>query len=477
MTRRPNLLVVLSDQHRFDWMHTVDPDLPIRTPVLDELARQGTSVLGAITPAPVCAPARACLATGTTYDAGPVVNNGQDLPTDAATYFRALRDEGGYHVSGTGKFDLHKATMDWNLDGSRCLDEWGLSAGIDNEGKLDAVASGWPAPRGPYMAFLHERGLAAAHREDMLRRKERLYADTAATPLPDDAYEDNWIAANARRLLAACPSDRPWHLVVNFAGPHDPMDVTAGMRARWDDVAFPPPHDTDEGPDDQQIRRNYAAMIENIDAHLGSLLELLDDRGETEDTVVVYSSDHGELLGDHGLWGKNLFFEPSIRVPLVVRGPGVAAGVTSDALVALEDVAATLLDLAEVPTPTSMTARSFRGLLEGRTATHREFVVSGLDRDEASIRGNAAYESAPGWIAPRRWRCLVTPTEKLVLRGVDDSPLLYDLRADPHETTDRADADPITVTRLTELLVGQVGADWRNRHDVRHQDARAGSIT
>jgi arylsulfatase A-like enzyme len=138
----PNILLVVADQHRFDWIEGHDDSLPLRTPNIGRLQEMGVTFRRATTPSPLCAPARACLATGLDYDSSPVPNNSHDLPPDAATYYRYLRDDAGYFVAGVGKFDLHKATFDWNLDGSRLLSEWGLNDGIDNEGKFDSLWSG-----------------------------------------------------------------------------------------------------------------------------------------------------------------------------------------------------------------------------------------------------------------------------------------------------------------------------------------------
>ena len=95
-------------------------------------------------------------------------------------------------MAGVGKFDLHKATLDWGVDGSRQLQAWGFSEGVDSEGKHDGVTSGATAPKGPYLAYLHERGLVDDYVKDMRARHN--YRDTYPTPLPDDAYGDNWVA-------------------------------------------------------------------------------------------------------------------------------------------------------------------------------------------------------------------------------------------------------------------------------------------
>jgi arylsulfatase A-like enzyme len=420
---RPNLLFFLPDQHRPDFVGT-NRSLPVRTPHFDQLAAQGMQFTHAFTPSPLCAPARACLASGMDYDHCGVEGNQVDYPLAQPTYYAALRRQ-GYHVAGVGKFDLHKATCDWGLDGSRLLTDWGFSEGIDNEGKLDAVRSGAERPKGPYMAYLHRRGLADIHVRDLNARKS--YADTYPTPLPEDAYCDTWVAENGLRLLRDFPADQPWHLVVNFTGPHNPMDVTSAMQQRWQDVDFPPPHANEQfdAKTHRQIRRNYAAMIENIDRHVGRFLRAVEARGEMERTLIVFSSDHGEMLGDHNLWGKKSYYQPSVGVPLVVSGPGVQGGVVSTALVLLHDLAATFLDVAGADPLPNMEARSLLPLLAGEQETHRPVITSALEN----------------------WRMVFDGRYKLVLFDTGLT-LLFDRWEDPYEDTNLAEHLPGEVERL-----------------------------
>lgn len=454
MNRKPNVLLVVADQHRFDWIEGFDENLAVRTPNIRRLQERGVTFQRATTPSPLCAPARACLATGLDYDSSPVPNNSHDLPPDAATYYRQLRDDAGYHVAGVGKFDLHKATFDWNLDGSRLLSEWGLSDGIDNEGKFDSLWSGREEPRGPYMKHLYDEGYAAAHIADFERRKNALYSDVSPTPLPDALYLDNWIASNAHAILDRRPGDKPWHVVVNFAGPHDPMDVTERMVADWDDAEFPPPHDPAEfAGDHNAVRRRYAAMIENIDRHLGEFLDRLEHEGELDNTVVIYTSDHGEMLGDHGSWGKSIALDASVRIPFIVSGPIVEGrGIVSEALVSLEDIAATIVDAAGLEVPDSMTARSFLPVLHGSTTTHREFTVSGLDRTARQIEASLAHYGDNMWARLRCWRTVMTADEKLTVSEDLPAPFLVDIRNDPDEVVDLSAERPESVERLRGCL-------------------------
>ena len=431
--QRPNILFFLPDQHRPDFLG-VNPELPVRTPNLDQLAANGVLFSRAITPSPLCAPARACLASGRDYHRCRVPSNAVDYPLDQPTYYQALRDA-GYHVAGVGKFDLHKATLDWGLDGKRLIHEWGFSDGIDNEGKYDGVGSGAEEPKGPYMAFLHERGLAAQHVKDLHERHHSW--DTYPTPLPDDAYCDNWVAENGLSLLREFPEDRPWHLVINFTGPHNPMDVTESMLDGWRDVSFPPPNANDQLDAEAHslIRQNYSAMVENIDRHVGRFLAEVEARGELDNTLILYSSDHGEMLGDHNRWGKGTFHQASVGIPMIVSGPGIRQGIQSSAIVPLHDLTATILDWAGVDGLPEMDSRSLRPVLEGRSVPHRECVTAGLGK----------------------WRMICDDRYKLVLRE-DAEPLLFDTIEDPLENTNIAPQQEAVVASLQEILLSIISA-------------------
>jgi arylsulfatase A-like enzyme len=153
---------------------------------------------------------------------------------------------------------------------------------------------------------------------------------------------------------------------VNFAGPHNPVDITRRMERSARNRKFPQPVDSDQYTPFRHntIRENYAAMVENIDRLCGLILEEVRRRGESAQTLVVFSSDHGEMLGDHELWGKGVPYQQSVGVPLAVSGPGVARGVVSDALVSLIDVTATLADFAASIAFRRAQARARRGAVQ-----------------------------------------------------------------------------------------------------------------
>ncbi len=440
---RPNILFVLPDQHRRDFLG-VHPNLPVRTPALDRLADEGVRFTNAVCPSPLCAPSRASLASGRNYYRCGVPNHDHDYPVEQPTYYRRLR-EAGYAVAGVGKHDLHKSTPYWGPDGTYQMEAWGFTDGVDTAGKWDLADTArrrGDADFAPYARYLASHGLLDAHLDDMASRAP--FRDTNPTPLPDHAYCDNWIARQALHRLYGFPADRPWHLVVNFAGPHDPMDVTERMRARWRDVRFPPPHRPDAfgAPDvprntrvdmdldaatHQRIRQNYAAMIENIDRHVASFREAVRARGDRDRTLIVFSSDHGEMLGDHGRWRKKLFYEASVGVPLIVAGPNVAEGIVCDALVSLHDLAPTFLDAASAHPLPDADARSLTHLLSGEADTHRSVVLSALGQ-----------------------RRMVADDRFKLIEQHGAPPRLYDRAADPSEDTSVAETYPDEVDRLRQ---------------------------
>lgn len=452
----PNILLLFPDQWRYDWVGGFSPNIPVETPNLSRLAKQGIWFRRASVASPLCAPSRACMASGREYTRCGVPSNEADYPIPQTTFYAHLRDS-GYHVLGCGKIDLHKKTQEWGLDGKRMLKEWGFSDGIDNAGKIDAYSSGLHEPHDPYMAMLYRRGLAAEHLADLKMRLgkspdgcPRSYAYTAPTPLPEDAYCDNWVGQNGIDLLEKAPGDKPWFLVVNFTGPHNPEDITERMETLVRGRNFPQPvENTVCKPETLNlIRENYTAMCENIDRWVGIYLDKLRERGELENTIVIFSSDHGEMLGDHNLWGKTVPYQPSVGVPLIVAGPGVKQQSPSDALVTTLDLTATFLDYAGVPRPDDMDSRSLRPFLEGRTQTHREFVLSALGQWRMAFDGR--FKMIQGFTAGQLWPPHVSQTAFV---DVSASPLtVFDLEDDLSEKTNLAGKIGPQMSRLRDMV-------------------------
>jgi arylsulfatase len=447
-TSRPNILLFFPDEHRFDWT-SMNPELPDITPHLKQLAGRGVHFTNALCPSPVCAPSRACLASGKEYARCGVANNGHPYPLSQRTFYSLLRDA-GYHVLGCGKFDLDKPGFSWGANGRHpranqpaLLDVWGFSDGIDNAGKMDGVNAYKNRSRPePYFAFLKTRELADAH---LTNFKTLGHDYPGPSIMPDDAYADNWIAQNGLRLIRSVPRGEPWFLQINFNGPHPPMDITKSMYEKWKDASFPPPRNG-HGKDMAAQRRNYAAMIHNIDHWLTVFQVELDRRGERENTLIVYCSDHGEMLGDRGLTGKSQPFHPSACVPLVVAGPAIRKNVVCDQPVETLDLTATFLDFAGVTVPRDMDSKSLRPFLEKGGPLPRTLVTSSLGNWSLVMDGSCKL------IATRRKKS--PAAQRPFGPGAGSAPqlVLYDLKSDPAETEDLSGRRPDIVDRLKPFL-------------------------
>ena len=434
----PNILFLFPDQLRWDWIG-VEGAVPVRTPNIDALAERGTRFTHVYCNSPLCAPSRASLATGLRPHRTGVRDNKQDTDPDALTCFELLRNA-GYRVGTTGKCDLHKCSDDFSTSGWRPrLGRYGFTEAVDQGGKHNGRLLGFPTPHDPHTAHLHATGLAPAYLEDAqkrmaLRRDHQAQADWPS-PLPRRSYTDDFTGAASLELLDRFPLHASWCLWVNFPGPHEPFDPPRDLQARYDSVDFDPPVNNHETQNNHaQVRRNYAAMISGIDDWVGWLIDAVERRGELDRTVVVFASDHGEMLGDHDCWYKKLPWEGSTRVPLIVAGPGIDAGQTRDDLVELVDLAATLPELAGITAPEHWDSRSLVPLLRGETGAE-------LHRDVATS------------IMLGEWRMITDGHWKLIDWLQQERELeLYDLHADPSELINRASQQPEIVGQLQNQL-------------------------
>ncbi len=349
-----------------------------------------------------------------------------------------------------GKIDLHKGSAGRTLDGRQNMEAWGFSDMLITAGKGGGYLGEPVGPKEPYYAYLASLNppLDLACAEDIARRseprEENWWGLTEPCPLDDEQYLDNFTARTGMDLLERAPDDRPWFLIVNFNGPHPPMDITRRMERQYrgPDRAidgFPQPQGY-TGPFDAEqhvrIRQNYAAMIENIDRWLGAFQDRLRERGELDSTLVVYSSDHGEMLGDRGRWGKSVPYQASAGVPLIMAGPGVARGARSEAVVSQMELAASVLDSAGLRVPSDMESRSLRPLMESGKGEHREVARSAL-------KVGRAHAGRFRMVQDRRFK---------LVEGFFEKRVLYDREADPLETENVADSKPGEVARLESFF-------------------------
>ena len=261
---------------------------------------------------------------------------------------------------------------------------------------------------------------------DYKKRRQNGYALSAwDSVLPSEDFEDAYIGRQSAAWINQALDDYPWHLFVSFVGPHDPFDPPKEYAEQYRNAEMPeaivdslkekPQHIHHRQIDAslKQIavcRRQYCAAIELIDHQIGEILTALKNRGMMDNTYVIFSSDHGEMLGDHGLFTKGVAYDPSIRVPLIVSGPGIGCGRISTAMIELIDINATICDLAGLEKQEGIDARSFASLLRGENETHREEVFSCL----------------------RHFRCVRTSQWKMI-ENVNGIIELYNMETDPQE--------------------------------------------
>lgn len=441
ITVPPNILLIFPDQWRWDWLGTLG-QVPVQTPTLDALARRGTLFTQMRVNCPLCAPSRAGLATARRYHRAGVRDNSDELDLKLPNFFRNLR-QSGYQVFTTGKSDLHTVSEHFHPSGWHpYLEKIGFTGGCDYAGKwrgINLMRTGRPDA---YCAFLGEKDLAEPYFTDMqARHRQRSEHDTgrlstSPSPLPTHGCTDDFCGQRSLELLQSAATDQPWCMWVNFPGPHEPFDPPEEFQRNFRDFSFPGPVDANEkdGEDHQGIRRNYAGMISHIDHWIGRLIKTVENRGELENTLIVFVSDHGELLGDHGSWYKQSPYEGSVHVPMIVAGPGIPGGRRSDALVELVDIGPTLLERAGAEALPDADGKSVNPVLSDPDQAHRPFTVSSCDD----------------------WRMLFNGRFKLS-EWQDGRVRLWDLDHDPSEVRDLSgDADHAPIR---ESLLGKLKAE------------------
>jgi choline-sulfatase len=460
----PNILLIMSDQHRADMMGCAG-DPSVLTPSLDALAAEGVRCSRVSCQGPLCMPSRASFMTERYVRDHGVYTNWEEIGTDSPTYAWALR-EAGYHTSLLGKAHLY---LDEKLDISH-IDE--AAGRLEAVGFAEVFETGdkfAPKARTKYTDYLAERGLFDAYRRHIADRsyqgeKEDGQGatkcvpmwDSTPMPLPLEAYVDTWHGMEAVRWIEQYDTSAPFFLFVGFPGPHDPWDAPAEAVARYDGVDISMPastarpdvadtgryagllnsflwlSDTETMTEDaiRGMRRAYAADISVIDHAVGLMLEALARRGLLDNTWIIYTSDHGEMAGSHGLMSKCVMYEPAVRVPLIIRPPGGCEPRVTTSLVEQLDVPATVRQIAGAP---DLDASAGRSLLP-------------------SVRDGAPTERAVA--ISENWGFGVFETERHKL-VVDEDALapcqLFDLAEDPREDHNLV-ADPDARGVLDELM-------------------------
>lgn len=448
MTKRPNILFLLPDQLRHDYLGCYGANF-LSTPAIDGLAAQGTRYETAISPVPVCVPARASMISGQSSLSNGVIDNLSWLRPDRHVLgietWPELLSRSGYRTAAIGKMHFYP---------------WDIAEGFEH--RVIAEDKRHVAVEDDYHSALLARGYRKQHAREM-----RGYYDNKGAcicELPDDLQVDRWVANRTVDYLDRLDDDRPFAIMVGFPGPHCPYDPPEAALANIDPSRLPAPlPQTDESRFHREgfvagyrrpwadldysdlnqdqitaIRHHYAASVERLDQDVGNILEALCRTGRLDNTIVVFSSDHGDYLGDFGLMGKAYFHEPSVRVPLIVADFRAPERRLKSAQASLLDLYPSILDWAGLDIPPHVDGQRLQDITSDR-------IITGV----SNLGTMARSES-----------------HKLV-RYASGVEALFDLVADPYELKNIiAEAPEIRMAldlELTKTLIKQLGISFAER--------------
>jgi choline-sulfatase len=458
MPDRPNVLLLVNDEHHPDVVGYAGDDV-VQTPTLDWLAETGTVFTNAYTPAPVCIPARHSIRTGkfprTWSEDGFDAFESFDYPTLPLQFGRH-----GYMTASGGKehypgWNQHQG---WRKRlGPTPMKQHGIG-GRNVSGAVDGAFDGGASENWKWSVSteLQRAGIASSRTQVQDRRVtegvEQYVREFFSSPYYDRAQPETPLLLKTSLIQPHYPYftdfEERFTYYLNrvepiveepFAGDHPVLD---GAETYGECRIARPGEDVSE----RTIRRAtaaYYAMVETVDSLFGRVIEALQNNGEDPDEwVIVFTSDHGEMLGERGMWGKGQFLESSARVPLIVRYPERFEPSTVEENVNLCDLYATLCDLTDVDVPTGLDSRSLVALMGGETqhwhdAYDNETVVQGVGN---GLAGDVESEHL----------MIKRDDLKYCYYGDDGPEVLFDLASDPEETTNVVN-DPAYADRLEEF--------------------------
>jgi len=401
----PNILHLFADQLRVDAIRALGQNLFLQTPHLDRLCREGTVFSAAYTPTAECVPARACMITGQYADRTDCGSNLDPMPPESTpTLMSRLRDA-GYRTHGVGK--CHFTPDPWALRGFETRDT--MEEIVDEPEKDDFLRS---VDRAGFGHVLEPHGI-----------RGEMYYTPQPSQLPAGLHPTQWVGDRCLDFLGKeGGKGRPWYLYAGFVHPHPPFAPPNPWHKLYRGPEMPLPHLSRKGEDllcfinrfqnrykyrdrgiDLQlvrcIRAYYYACVSFIDHQVGRILAALEKSGELDNTLILFSADHGELLGDFGCFGKRSFHDASQRVPLIVRQPGrFAAGAVCEAPASLVDFLPTFLAAAGAPVPEQADGMDLAALADGEE--RGEPVYFHYARGKDAILGAVDADWKYAWSAP-----------------------------------------------------------------------------
>ena len=429
---RPNILVLVADDLTFRAVG-VTALSGVKTPHIDRLAGRGARfshafIQGGLGGA-VCVTSRATLMTGRSlWSCGKDGDCTRDGKTFYPLWGRVLGDA-GYRTFAVGKWHNGKAALDAGFETARSV----VLGGMFESTSQNGAAYGRPAPGNPWTP------------DDPMWKGHWLAKGGKTVH-----SSESWADAAIEHLGESSRDHRPFFLYVAFHAPHDPRQSPREYLDMYppSSLKLPPNllplHPFDLGgfkgrdellapyPRTESVIRThlseYYAIVGHLDAQIGRILDVLDRSGQADNTVVIFTADNGLAVGQHGLMGKQCLYDHSVRVPLILAGPGVPVGKTIDALVYMPSLFATTCEMAGVATPETVEFPSLVPLINGRKARLLEDVY-------------AAYINRQRMLRTERWKLTITPDAGMVqLFQVRDDPWeQYNLAADPQYESVLAD--------------------------------------
>ena len=423
----PNILWIVSDDQRADTIGVLGNET-IQTPALDRLVRMGTSFSNAYcmgsTSGAVCAPSRYMMLTGRSLHRLP--GNVFDIPESEVTLPQRLR-EAGWNTFFTGKWHNGKAAYQRSFGGGAEI----FFGGMGSHTKLMVHDH---QPDGKY---------PDSKRHPLPAFSSTAFADAAIRFIEEQAIIEEQVSDGRNNPFFAC---------VFFTAPHDPRTPPTKFLSMYpkEKMSLPanflPEHPFDNGelkirdeklapfPRTPEVVKEqlaaYYAMISHMDAQVGRIIDALQKTGLADNTMVVFTSDHGLAVGSHGLMGKQNLYEHSTRVPLLIVGPGIEAGSVCEQPIYLHDLVPTICDWAGIAAPVASEGASLIPALSGNVENWRTGIYS-------------AYKSVQRALRVGRW--------KLIRYPAIDRTQLFDLVSDPHEMKDLSD-DPENAQILEKML-------------------------
>tara|TARA_B100001123_G_scaffold448035_1_gene607566 strand:- start:7997 stop:9430 length:1434 start_codon:yes stop_codon:yes gene_type:complete len=473
---KPNIILIITDQQRYDTINALGYDY-METPNLDKLVTEGISFDNCFITAPSCAPSRASLFTGYYPHTTHIFKNGDPW---TQTWVPML-SQAGYFTANIGK--MHLTPFDsqgqfdfrFNMENKQRFRQWSLY--VDE----------W------------DKALAARkmdkYQRDELRERASYEEDLGAFiwEKEPDMHSDNFLADSAIRWIERYSSNQPFFLEIGFPGPHPPYDPTPEWADKYLDKNLPmlevtnkelesqpPPlhamrkhnvevdHDSIKfilNPTDEQRHRQralYLANVSMIDQKIGQIMDTLEQRGFLENSIVIFTSDHGDAMTDHGASQKWTMYDCVTRVPLIVRAPErFQKGQRVEGLCQWMDIGPTILELAGIEPPSSFEAISLLPALQGNHSYSREYVFAEHSREDVV----GLHTDFMTMVRSRDW--------KLVHFLDEPYGQLFNLRDDPDEVDNLWDSDKHK-SQKTEMLdvlrewlirshfkTNDWGSDWR----------------